>query len=157
LKAKPTDPVGERLARRHAYDALQALGVALQRSHVEPKAVRLPAREISALLDHGERLMAHLSMVRMLLAQVHDTTPTAEVDAALADAYAALSRQLDLQTPAAPDSAIDDAAGLELLPLQPATHDMLPWLKRRLRLLVHEASKMRVATETVRQRSALQR
>jgi uncharacterized membrane protein YccC len=145
LKAMSADPVGERLARRQAYDALQALGVALQRSHVEPKGVRLPAREISALLDHGERLMAHLSMVRLLLAQVGDRTPSPEVDSALADAYAALSRQLDLQTPAPLDLPVDDPGGLELLPLHPATHDMLPWLKRRLRLLVHEASRMRQA------------
>lgn len=153
LKATEADPVGERLARRQAYDALQALGVALQRSHVEPKAVRLPAREISALLDHGERLMAHLSMVRLLLARVGDTTPLAEVDAALAGAYAALSRQLDLRAPATPDSPVDEPGGLELLPLHPATHDMLPWLKRRLQLLVTEASRMRMATETARQRS----
>ena len=145
LKDKPANPVGERLARRQAYDALQALGVALQRSGVEPKAVRLPAREISALLDHGERLMAHLSMVRLLLAQVGDGTPLSGVDAALADAYAALSRQLDLREPAVADVATDEPGGLELLPLQPATHDMLPWLKRRLQLLVHEASRMRLA------------
>jgi hypothetical protein len=58
-----------------------------------------------------------------------------------------------LQTSAVPDAAVDEPGGLELLPLQPATHDMLPWLKRRLRLLVHEASRMRQAAVTAQGRS----
>ena len=70
LRMAEADPVEERLARRRAYDSLAALSTALRRSRVEPKGVRLPAAEIATLIDHGERLMAHLSMVRITVARL---------------------------------------------------------------------------------------
>ncbi|MBS0321054.1 MAG: FUSC family protein [Proteobacteria bacterium] len=153
LHAREADPVAERLARRQAYDALQALTLALQRSHVEPRAVRLPAADVSALLDHGERLMAHLSMVRLLLAQVGDETPES-VAHLLAKCHATLKGALDLQlpAPAAPTTARVD--GLALLPERPARADLLPWLARRLHLLSAEALRLREMIERVRPQPA---
>ena len=148
LRAASGDPVEERLARRKAYDSLSALAAALQRSRVEPKGVRLPARQIATLLDHGERLMAHLSMARMTLERLKRAeAPLPQVDAMLAEAAAALSACLDLTAAASEGVAGDEADALLLLPEQPAAQDVLPWLTRRLALMVHEAGRIRSAAQ----------
>ena len=72
LRAGSGDAVDERMARRKAYESLAALGAALSRSRVEPKGVRLPIRKVATLLDHSERFMAHLSLVRHSLATLDD-------------------------------------------------------------------------------------
>ena len=150
LGAASGDPVEERLARRKAYDALAALAAALQRSRVEPKGVRLPAAQIATLLDHGERLMAHLSMVRLTLARLKsEQTVSAQVDAAIAESAASLDAKLDLKKAAA-DETVDEADvadELEQLPERPAAHDLMPWLSRRLALLVGEAARIRGAAQ----------
>jgi uncharacterized membrane protein YccC len=147
LHAASDDPVEERLARRQAYDSLAAMAAALQRSRVEPKGVRLPARAIAILIDHGERLMAHLSMVRLTLARLTDDrqAPWPRIEAALADAAAALAEQLDPRTTTASPPADDEPESLALLPERPAAHDVMPWLSRRLRLMVIEAERIREA------------
>ncbi len=145
LRVDAEEPVEQRLARREAYDALSGLAVALRRSRVEPKGVRLPVKEIAKLLDHGERLMAHLSMVRVMLAQLSDQGQAPNAAAALADAAAALSAWLDLQGPEGPAAEPSDLDGLELIPVQLPAGDVIPWLSRRLLLLVHEARQIRAA------------
>ncbi|MGZ5894573.1 MAG: FUSC family membrane protein, partial [Caldimonas sp.] len=95
LRVEAGDPVEQRLARREAYDSLAALASALQRSRVEPKGVRLPVQEIATLLDRGERLMAHLSMVRLMLARLSAEGQTARVGDAVAEASAAIAASLD--------------------------------------------------------------
>jgi len=147
LRAADDDPVEERLARREAYDSLAALAASLQRSRVEPKGVRLPARRVAALIDHGERLMAHLSMVRLTLARLADDlrAPWPQIDAALADAARALAVQLDATRASAPPVADGDDPSLALLPERPAAHDVMPWLSRRLGLMVVEAGRIRAA------------
>ncbi|MEO8835812.1 MAG: FUSC family protein, partial [Caldimonas sp.] len=149
LHAASGDPVEERLARRQAYDSLAALSAALQRSRVEPKGVRLPRRQVATLIDHGERLMAHLSMVRLTLARLSQDTaaPTAQIDAALAEAATAMRGWLSESAP--PASPVDDTGpeDLSLLPERPAAHDVMPWLSRRLALMVIEASRIRAAAE----------
>ena len=96
LRLQPGDQVAQRLSRRRAYDALAVLAGALQRSSAEPRAVRLPLKDVAALIDHGQHLMAHLSMVRLTLA-----TRRAELDqtaiAAVAQTQAALARCLTLE------------------------------------------------------------
>jgi uncharacterized membrane protein YccC len=146
LRAASGDPVEERLARRQAYDSLGALAAALQRSRVEPKGVRLPARQIATLLDHGERLMAHLSMVRLTLARLAEdpNAPSAQIDVALAQAASAVAVRLALggaDSATSADNELDDPA----LPERPAAHDVMPWLSRRLTLMVAEASRIRAA------------
>ena len=150
LHAASGDPVEERLARRRAYDSLAALAAALSRSRVEPKGVRLPASQIATLLDHGERLMAHLSMVRLTLARLSadPAAPTTEIDAALAATAAVLAERMASDA-ATLDDAVDavdaDRADLALLPERPAAHDVMPWLARRLNLMAAEAGQIRAA------------
>jgi uncharacterized membrane protein YccC len=148
LRAQSSDPVAERLARRQAYDTLAALAAALQRSRVEPKGVRLPARQIATLIDHGERLMAHLSMVRVTLARLADDpeAPRPQIDAALADAATRLTAVLDRSVEAALPIADVEAERLAVLPERPAAHDVMPWLTRRLGLMLMEATRVRQAS-----------
>ena len=153
LRAGSGDAVDERLARRKAYESLAALGAALSRSRVEPRGVRLPIERVAALLDHGERFMAHLSLVRHSLARLDDAAELRRVDAALAEAVAALAACLDIaaaddvaerRTAAAVAAAADD---VDLLPAQPPTADVVPWLARRLAQLVREATDIRAEAQ----------
>jgi len=153
LRAGSGDAVDERLARRKAYESLAALGAAVSRSRVEPRGVRLPIERVAALLDHGERFMAHLSLVRHSLARLDDAAELRRADAALAEAVAALGVCLDIaapdelaerQTAAAVAAAADD---VDLLPAQPPTADVVPWLARRLAQLVREATDIRAAAQ----------
>lgn len=170
LQPAPDDAVAQRLARRQAYDALSAMAAALQRSRVEPKGVRLPAPQLSALLDHGERLMAHLSMVQLTRARLLHAGAGAADAAAVVLAKAADEVQRWLtgavespaQTAAAPatagaakmpDGTPDLSSDLlpdplpDRLPEQTLAQDLLPWLARRLRLLGQEARQVRQAAE----------
>ena len=153
LRAGSGDAVDERMARRKAYESLAALGAALSRSRVEPRGVRLPIERVAALLDHGERFMAHLSLVRHSLAPLDDDAELRRVDATLADTVAALSVCLDIGVPdevAERRTAIAAAAAaddVDLLPAQPPTADVVPWLARRLAQLVREATEIRAAAQ----------
>lgn len=153
LRAEPADTVAQRLARRQAYDALGAVATTLQRSAAEPGRVRSPVIELSTLLDHGQRLMAHLSMVRLMLAQHGTELDPQETMAAMQAADAAL--QAALQLAASPpgmapvDLPVTDASGLDLLPLQPPTDQPLPWLQRRLQAAVHDSQAVAHAARRV--------
>jgi len=150
LRAGSGDAVDERLARRKAYESLAALGAALSRSRAEPRGVRLPIMRVAALLDHGERFMAHLSLVRHSLARLDDATELRRVDAELADAVAALRVCLDIAAPddlAARRAAAAGGDDVELLPAQPPSADVVPWLARRLAQLVREAIDIRAAAQ----------
>jgi len=146
LTLQPHSSVEQRLARRRAYDALGALAAALQRSAAEPVSQRLPAAAVAAvaaLLDHGQRLMAHLSVVRMTLA-APAATPAAL--AALAQARAALVAALsDVRAAHSAGQPLAPADDLALLPMLPPSEDSLPWLLRRLQLLTRDASQARLA------------
>ncbi len=153
LRAGSGDAVDERLARRKAYESLAVLGAALPRSRVEPRGVRLPLKRVAALLDHGERFMAHLSLVRHSLARLDDAAELARIESALAETLRDLAACLDpdvAATCAAPIVSEETAAELELLPAQPPAHDVVPWLQRRLLQLVDEATRMRAAAEASR-------
>jgi uncharacterized membrane protein YccC len=147
LRVEVGDPVEQRLARREAYDSLAALAVALRRSRVEPKGVRLPVKEIAKLLDHGERLMAHLSMVRVMLVQLDAEGQAASVSDTLREAGAALSAWLDMKGPGGPATEASDIDELGSIPVLLPTHDVIPWLSRRLMFLVQEAAQIRSATQ----------
>ncbi len=149
LRMAEADPVEERLARRRAYDSLSALSTALRRSRAEPKGVRLPAAEIATLIDHGERLMAHLSMVRITIARLkNEASVPLPVTPALESAATALDGLLDLRSDAAAPVAGAGDVDLELLPERPAAQDVMPWLARRLSLMVVEAARMRDASRS---------
>ena len=123
LRAAGDDPVEERLARRQRVRLARRSGriVAAQPGRARV-GVRLPARRIAALIDHGERLMAHLSMVRLTLARLADDAqaPWSQIDAELAGAASALAAQLDSAAESAPLVAESDSSNLALLPERPA-------------------------------------
>jgi uncharacterized membrane protein YccC len=166
LQRDAADPVAQRLARRQAYDALAMLGAALQRSGAEPRRVRLPAREVATLLDHGQRLMAHLSLVRMALSRAEDPSlgdaarqaldqARQALSKALAPASAGLSPTATATTNAESALSAETAADpedLSQLPLQAPEVDIVPWLQRRLRMLVGDAQAIRGAADGVRAR-----
>ena len=132
--------VAQRLARRQAYDALAALAATLQRSAAEPASVRPPVHELALLLDHGQRLMAHLSVLRLMLARGSDELGRPEASAALQAASEALGKALAASAPVADDSAAPAIEiGLEHLPAEPPTQALLPWLLWRLQVTVHDA------------------
>ncbi|MDQ6638799.1 MAG: FUSC family protein, partial [Pseudomonadota bacterium] len=150
LRAGSGDAVDERMARRKAYESLAALGAALQRSRVEPRGVRLPVKRVAALLDHGERFMAHLSLVRHSLARLDHAAELARIDSALGEALLALAACLGAEGAACASPSVSDqtAAELELLPAEPPAHDVVPWLQRRLFQLVDEATHIRAAAQS---------
>jgi len=108
LTASAELAVEQRLARRRAYDALGAVAAALQRSGAEPKRVRLPVREVLSLLDQAHRLMAHLSMLRLMLAR-RSEPPAGPLASALAAVDAALAASLAMRGEPAVERAAFDA------------------------------------------------
>ena len=88
-----SNAVAQGLARRHAYDALGSLTASLQRIAAEPAAVRPREQALADLLelvDHAQRVMAQVSMLR-LMARSHDAQPDHEaLRRAVDDAAAAL-------------------------------------------------------------------
>jgi uncharacterized membrane protein YccC len=148
--------VEQRLARRGAYDALAALAGAAQRSAVEPRRARLPLADIARLLDHAQRLMAHLSSIRLTLARGSPEVREPAVAAKLAEAAAALSARLAAGARAGSAEAVaravtdDDLA--EALPVEPPGEDPVPWLLRRLQLSVHDALRVRQAADAALER-----
>jgi len=149
LRFEAGDQVAQRLSRRRAYDALALLAAALQRSSAEPRAVRLPLKDVATLIDHGQRLMAHLSMVRVTLRRAD--LEQAAAATALADTQAALARCLSLKAGAAAapagSTATADIDELARLPADPPAEHILPWLLRRLALLVHDAQRIHDSAE----------
>ncbi|HTP38410.1 MAG TPA: FUSC family membrane protein [Steroidobacteraceae bacterium] len=140
-----SDAVEQRLARRRAYESLSDLAALMQRSSAEPKAVRVPSAQLAVLLDHGQRLMAHLSMVRMTLTRRRAELPDPSTRPLLGEALQEVQAQLDLQRPSGtlpPPPGIDELA---LLPSETPTQVITPWLVRRLQLLVHEAGLIHTA------------
>ena len=145
LVLQPGDAIDQRLARRRAYEALSILATALQRSPSEPESVRVPIKEVATLLDHGQRFMAHLSIVRMTLSRRSADLTGAEATQAIADTRDALTKLLATdKTVDAPTMAADNEK-LSQLPAGAPTENILPWLLRRLQMLTHDARLIRVA------------
>jgi len=156
LVLRSADPIAQRLARRRAYDALSAMAAALQRSAAEPRYVQVPVREVAAVLDRGQRLMAHLSLVRMIVTDRGPEWDSTAAVQALAEAHAVLDAQLDpdrLPPVAATSDAAsaDEVDGLSLVPLENPADDVMGWLQRRLSVLVHDARMTRQASQVALQ------
>jgi uncharacterized membrane protein YccC len=149
LRWPQADAVEPRLARRRAYDALSALAGALQRSRAEPRGVQVPVPEVAALIDHGQRLMAHLSVVRMILSRGTEVLDTQAAVAALTQAQAELRRSLDPGVPPPtgplPARTLPAIEELKVLPFEAPSDDLLPWLTRRLDGLTRDARLIRDA------------
>lgn len=152
LAGDATAPLAQRLARRQAYDTLAALAAAVQRSEVEPRHVRLPTGELMALLDHGLRLMAHLSVIRLMLRHRSDDLRGEPATAALLQASDAVQAWLDLDAPPPDGGQPPPAHGLDQLPAEDLASAALPWLVRRLQVSVFDASQVAGAARAARQR-----
>jgi len=134
--------VEPRLARRKAYDALGAVAAAVRRSSAEPARVRLPLREVTELLDHSQRLMAHLSVVRLMLVRRIAELNRADAEAALQAAAAALRPCLDPAHEGAHADDGTDPQAVDRLPETPPARDLTPWLRRRLDVAVHDGRRI---------------
>lgn len=120
------DPA-QRSARRQAYEALRAIGDALQRGAAEPARVRPPVAELARFLDLAQRLMALLSMIRLMRARQDVESGRPDLRLAMEAADVALQRGLgEGPAPNAPDPGEPPAT-------LPAA-DGLPWLLWRLQL-----------------------
>lgn len=141
------DDIEQRLARRRAYESLSDLATLMQRSIVEPRAVRVPVPQLAILLDHAQRLMAHLSMVRLTLLRRSAELAREPLDASLRRVRALLATQMALDTPA-PARPDDPNHAFSSLPEEAPWEDIAPWLERRLELLESEAGSIRAAALT---------
>lgn len=143
----PGSALAQRLARRQAYDALGALSAALQRSAAEPRRVRPPLAELNAMLDHGYRLMAHLSMLRQSLMR----RPEALGDEihALPEQAQRLQRALAGEEPVPP--ALQVLQDWSLLPEVGPLEDLRPWMRRRLLVSLDDAARTGQAAQAALQ------
>jgi len=117
----------------------------VQRSAAEPKAVQLPMKEVAMLLDHGQRLMVHLAMVRMTLTRRGDELGSPAVADALAATKKELAQYLNLHAPIDTMQETTDPEELSLLPRDKPAENILPWLLRRLQVLTHAVPHIRIA------------
>lgn len=135
----------QRLARRQAYDMLGALSASLQRSAAEPARVRPDLQAPAALLDQAQRLMAHLSMLRLLLPQADPARMRAAIAAAAADVDAALDAKARAAAAPAPEEGDAGDAGPEPPPQAPRPDTLQPWLDWRLRVARANAAEVQRA------------
>jgi uncharacterized membrane protein YccC len=143
------DAVPQRLARRRAYDALTDVAASLERSRAEPRDVQLPMREVARLVDHAQRLLAHLSVVRLMLAGQRIAPQDAYAATALQATGEAVKACLDLDATDITGPIERGARELASLPPEAPAHDIRPWLLRRLKVLVQEAHDIRLAAMAV--------
>ncbi len=156
------DQVAQRMARRRAYDALGALAGAAQRTAAEPRSERLPTDQVLRLLDHSQRLMAHLSLVRLSLTGTWAASAGPALTSSLAQTHRALEHLLAnpaLASAQASDRATDASPaeptpspwseGLDALPLAAPDLDGLPWLQRRLGVLQKDAQAVQQAASAL--------
>lgn len=134
----PAGALAQRLTRRQAYDALTALSAALQRSASEPRRVRPPLQELNTMLDHGYRLMAHLSMMRQSLLRRAQQVG-ADTLSELPLHAQRLQRALAGEEPVPP--AFQALQDWSLLPEVGPLEDLRPWIRRRLQVSVDDAAR----------------
>ena len=140
----PAGALTQRMARRQAYDALAALSAALQRSAAEPRRVRPPQDELNAVLDHGYRLMAHLSMMRQSLMR-RGKELDGDLMAEMPAAAAKLQRALAGQEPV--PHAVQALQDWSLLPDVGPLEDIRPWMRRRMQVSLDDAARAGQAAE----------
>lgn len=159
-----------RLARREVYNSLSALAQAVQRSIVEPRAVRPPLEPLEHLLTHSYQLLGQLTAIKTMLLirrerlQLEKISPalftTAEnIEKNLIENAAEiqidntregftgnmeLAQEISRATP-----EIDSSLTLETL-TDPFEQDLSPWLLRRLGLAANIAVQLRGDAEKIR-------
>jgi len=144
--------VQQRLDRRRAYDTLGALLACVQRTAAEPVGVRPPLAPLTLLIDHSQRLMAHLSMVRLILQRDNKSSDGMQADLALN----AIARGVDeALVPSGQQSA--PAPVEEFIVEPPGEPTSQLWLQWRLKLTQRDAvavgQSAQAALEAIRGRS----
>ena len=129
--------VGQRLARRRAYDAIGAVEASFQRSAAEPQRVRVPVEELAEFIDHAQRLMAHLSVIRLSLSRSDPWMRAPDVAAEIGRTRAALALCLRVDAAREPEEGPIDP--LDSLPAERTLADRRAWFLRRLRITVDDA------------------
>ncbi|WP_158218840.1 FUSC family protein [Roseateles aquatilis] len=140
----PAGALAQRMARRQAYDALAALSAALQRSAAEPRRVRPPLQELNTVLDHGYRLMAHLSMMRQSLLRRAQDLAGDTLDE-MPEAAKRLQRALAGKE--AVPHAVQALQDWSLLPDVGPLEDLRPWMRRRMQVSLDDAARAGQAAE----------
>lgn len=140
-----------RLARREAYDSLSALVQATQRAMKEPRAVQPPLVPLEHLQAHCSQLLAQLTAIKTMLLLRRDRLRPHEIAAPLQTCAERLEAILLGDGPAAgtPAPVQQLSPGPEPLP-DPWTHDLTPWLLRRLALAEGLARQVRDDAEAAR-------
>ncbi len=139
----------QRIARRQAYDAVVAVGAALQRGAAEPASARPPLAELTRFIDQAQQLMAHLSMVRLLRQRSGLGATDAELGAALRRAQLALQRWMGVPLGEATAPVVASEAALRALPEVPPAVDARPWLLWRLHTTEASAAQTSLAAGDV--------
>ncbi|WP_326533474.1 FUSC family protein [Pseudorhodoferax sp.] len=133
-----------RLARREFYEAIGSIAASAQRSHAEPTRVQLPVPAMATLLTRCHVLLAQLSAVRTLLERRRERLDEPSARQALVAAQAEVEGVLAGRAEAGVGGLADAALGWPA-PQAP----LLPWLQRRLQLVVQGARGVRQASAAV--------
>ncbi|RCW74270.1 FUSC family protein [Pseudorhodoferax soli] len=134
-----------RLARREFYEAIGSIAASAQRSHAEPTRVQLPVPAMATLLTRCHVLLAQLSAVRTMLERRRERLDAPSARQALVAAQAEVAGVLAGTVESGVGGMAD--AGLDWPDPQAP---LLPWLQRRLQLVVQGARGVRQAAEAVR-------
>ncbi len=132
----------QRQARRRAYDVIGALSASVQRSIVEPAGVRPALQPLVRLIDQAQRLMAHLSMVRLLLQRSASEIDPRVAAQAMSACATAVDAALD---PSTVPSAASEPAVFVLEPPAAAEQTLQPWFEWRLEVTARNAVDLRRA------------
>lgn len=150
LRSTSQDLVALRVARRKAYGSLNAIADAMQRTSAEPDSVKLPTQDVALFLDFGQRMLAHLSMIRAMLAGHGSYLGEAVASARLREAHDSVKAALLHEGEGKPASTVAESFDFQLpLPEKGPLDDPLPWLVRRLAILKNDAARARSAAEVL--------
>lgn len=133
-----------RLARREFYEAIGSIAASAQRSHAEPTRVQLPVPAMATLLTRCHVLLAQLSAVRTLLERRRERLEEGSARQALVAAQAEAAGVLAGRVESGVGGLADAGLGWPD-PQAP----LLPWLQRRLQLVVQGARGVRQAAAAV--------
>lgn len=133
-----------RLARREFYEAIGSIAASAQRSAAEPSRVQLPLPAMATLLTRCHVLLAQLSAVRTMLERRRERLDEPSARQALVAAQAEVAGVLAGTV----EAGVGHLAGAGLDWPDPQA-PLLPWLQRRLQLVVQGARGVRQAATAV--------
>jgi uncharacterized membrane protein YccC len=133
-----------RLARREFYEAIGSVAASAQRSSAEPTRVQLPVPAMATLLTRCHVLLAQLSAVRTMLERRRERLDEPSARQALVAAQAEVAGVLAGTVESGVGGLADPGLGWPD-PQAP----LLPWLQRRLQLVVQGARGVQQAATAV--------